>query len=91
MSSARALSAGEIAALEAEEPDAVDQFTRIRGKTYLTEDVAFCSGCNDATPHPADLDDESLCEDCAEEALDADEDLEELAADWRSDRGCSDY
>jgi hypothetical protein len=80
---ADALTQAEVDELEAEGMG--ELVVKVGGKLYNSEDIWSCSGCNKHVLAEGELDD-GECEDCAAESREADDDLEELRADWRAGR-----
>lgn len=81
--SAKPLTKDEVDELEAEGMG--DLVVKLGGKLYNSEDLHSCSGCDKHVLTEGELED-GECEDCAADSLEADEDLEELKADWRAGR-----
>jgi len=69
---------------EVAEFEAANLVVVIDGKPYNREDLYSCDVCELVTPDPADIDENGLCEHCAEEARKEAKHIEELRADWRA-------
>lgn len=53
------------------------------------ENTVRCAGCDGHHLEVSELDDDLNCEDCAQNALDEEQHMKDLNADWSNSRGCN--